>query len=53
MRKLTPRISINGRDVDFLDGNSKNRSMDNMRLLCPNCYLSNNGMFHNSKIFCK
>jgi hypothetical protein len=20
MRKLTPRISINGRDVDFLDG---------------------------------
>tara|TARA_Y100000593_G_C4233434_1_gene298216 strand:- start:46 stop:543 length:498 start_codon:yes stop_codon:yes gene_type:complete len=39
--------------LDFLDGDSKNRSMENMRLLCPNCYLSNNGMFHNSKTFCK
>ena len=26
---------------------------ENLRLLCPNCYLSFNGMFHNSKYFCK
>mgnify|MGYP003119054886 FL=1 len=39
--------------VDFLDGNSKNRALENMRLLCPNCYLSNNGHFYNSKVFCK
>lgn len=40
-------------NIDFLDGDSKNRALENMRLLCPNCYLSNNGMFHNSKMFCK
>ena len=39
--------------IDFIDGESENKSLDNMRLLCPNCYLSNNGMFHNSKTFCK
>jgi hypothetical protein len=27
--------------------------LENMRLLCPNCYLSNNGILHNSKVFCK
>ena len=40
-------------NIDFLDGDSKNRALENMRLLCPNCYLSNNGHFHNSKLFCK
>ena len=39
--------------IDFIDGNSDNKSLDNMRLLCPNCYLSLNGKFSNSKSFCK
>ena len=40
-------------NLDFNDGSKENKSIDNMRLLCPNCYLSNNGFFHNSKYFCK
>ena len=39
--------------LDFVDENLENRSINNLRLLCPNCYLSFNGMFHNSKYFCK
>jgi hypothetical protein len=39
--------------VDFKDGNHENFKIDNLRLLCPNCYLSYNGRFHNSKTFCK
>ena len=39
--------------IDFVDGNKENKQVENMRLLCPNCYLSNNGQFHNSKLFCK
>ena len=39
--------------IDFKDGNHENFKIDNLRLLCPNCYLSNNGHFHNSKLFCK
>ena len=39
--------------IDFIDDNSGNKQVDNMRLLCPNCYLSFNGHFHNSKFFCK
>jgi len=39
--------------IDFIDGNSENKNIENMRLLCPNCYLSNNGQFNNSKLFCK
>jgi len=39
--------------IDFTDGNHKNFKIDNLRLLCPNCYLSFNGFFHNSKKFCK
>ena len=39
--------------LDFLDGDSSHTTLDNMRLLCPNCYLSNNGFLHNSKVFCK
>ena len=40
-------------NVDFVDGNHKNYKIDNLRLLCPNCYLSYNGFFQKSKTFCK
>ena len=40
-------------NLDFKDGNTKNFKMDNLRLLCPNCYLSFNGRFDKSKMFCK
>ena len=39
--------------LDFVDGDGSNKGYDNMRLLCPNCYYSNNGKFFNSKVFCK
>jgi len=39
--------------IDFKDGNHENFKIDNLRLLCPNCYLSYNGRFSSSKIFCK
>ena len=39
--------------LDFIDGDSKNWAQNNIRLLCPNCYLSNNGFFHGSTKFCK
>ena len=39
--------------VDFEDGNHENFKIDNLRLLCPNCYLSFNGRFPSSKTFCK
>ena len=39
--------------MDFEDGDSGNWSQDNIRLLCPNCYLSNNGWFYGSNRFCK
>ena len=39
--------------IDFKDGNSDNKSLQNMRLLCPNCYYVWNGFFHSSKTFCK
>ena len=39
--------------IDFIDGESENKSLDNMRLLCPNCYFVHNGFFHNSKKFVK
>ena len=40
-------------NIDFLDGDFKNYSFDNLRLLCPNCYFTNVGNFKNSKYFCK
>ncbi len=40
-------------NLDYIDSDSDNKSIDNIRLLCPNCYLSNNGFFHSSKNFCK
>ena len=40
-------------NLDYIDGGSDNKSLENIRLLCPNCHLSNNGFFHSSKNFCK
>ena len=39
--------------IDFKDGDHKNFKIDNLRFLCPNCYLSFNGFFPKSKSFCK
>ena len=39
--------------IDFKDGNSSNTTLDNIRLLCPNCYLSFNGRFPSSGEFYK
>ena len=43
-------------DVEYIFLNIRAKSVgevSNLRLLCPNCYLSNNGFFHSSKNFCK
>jgi len=39
--------------IDFKDGVSSNTTLDNIRLLCPNCYLSFNGRFPSSGEFYK
>ena len=39
--------------IDFSDGNGKNWLLDNIRLLCSNCYYSFNGYFPSAKKFCK
>ena len=39
--------------IDFKDGDHQNFLIDNIRFLCANCYLSFNGMFPSSKVFCK
>ena len=39
--------------IDFIDGNKDNKQLENIRILCPNCYLSFNGSFPKSKTFCK
>jgi len=39
--------------VDYISGDSENKHIDNVRLLCPNCYFTNNGFFHSSTTFCK
>ena len=39
--------------LDFIDGDRDNFKIENLRILCPNCYLSYNGLFHKSKFFCK
>ena len=46
----TNKVCLN---IDFIDDNNKNISLDNIRLLCANCYLSFNGSFPKSKVFCK
>ena len=38
--------------LDYLDGNKSNKSFENLRLICPNCYFTNVGDFKNSKKFC-
>ena len=45
--------TVYGADVNDIDGDGDNKSFENMRLLCPNCYYSNNGKFLNSSLFCK
>ena len=39
--------------IDFEDGNSKNWLLENIRLLCSNCYYSFNAYFPSAKKFCK
>ena len=39
--------------IDFIDGNHQIFLIDNIRFLCSNFYLSFNGMFPSSKVFCK
>ena len=39
--------------IDFIDDNSSNLVIDNIRLLCPHCYLSYNGRFPSSMEFYK
>ena len=39
--------------IDFIDDNNDNTSLENIRLLCPNCYLSYNGRFPSSTEFYK
>ena len=46
----TEKVCLN---IDFISGNTKNYKIENMRLLCPNCYHSFNGNFPKSKVFCK
>ena len=47
---LTEKVCLT---LDFIDGDKKNNKYENLRLLCPNCYLSFNGSFTSSKTFCK
>ena len=39
--------------IDFIDGDNDNTKLDNIRLLCPNCYLSCNGHMPSSGQFYK
>ncbi len=39
--------------LDYIDGNPTNTHLDNLRLLCPNCYLSYNGHMPSSERFYK
>ena len=49
MRLIDDKICIT---LDFVDGNESNFSLENLRLLCSNCYFTNVGNFKNSQIFC-
>ena len=46
---ITGKICLS---LDFIDGDIANKSLENVRLLCPNCFYSNNGRFPNSSTFC-
>lgn len=39
--------------IDYIDGDSSNKSFENLRLLCPNHYFLFNGRFPKSKEFIK
>ena len=39
--------------IDFIDDDNNNTKLDNIRLLCPNCYLSYNGLMPSSGQFYK
>ena len=39
--------------IDFIDGDNENTKLDNIRLLCQNCYLSYNGHMPSSGQFYK
>ena len=39
--------------IDYIDGNTRNTKLENLRLLCPNCYLSYNGHMPSSGQFYK
>ena len=39
--------------LDYIDGDSSNKSFENLRLLCPNHYFLYNGRFPKSKEFVK
>jgi len=39
--------------LDYIDGDVINNHLDNLRLLCPNCYLSYNGHMPSSERFYK
>ena len=38
--------------LDFIDNNESNFSLENLRLLCSNCYFTNVGNFKNAQVFC-
>jgi hypothetical protein len=39
--------------LDYIDGDGENKSYNNLRLVCPNCYFTNVGNFLSSKNFCQ
>ena len=39
--------------LDYEDGDVTNNKLENLRLLCPNCYLSHNGHMPSSERFYK
>ena len=39
--------------LDYVDGDVTNNTLENLRLLCPNCYLSHNGHMPSSERFYK
>ena len=39
--------------IDYIDDNTRNTKLENIRLLCPNCYLSYNGHMPSSGQFYK
>jgi len=40
-------------NLDFIDGDINNKKINNLRLICSNCYFNNVGDFPSAKKFCK